>query len=98
MSEPNEKVDMLYDLVKDFKQEVNNRFDKIESKLSTLVNKEDCKQNQEYCFQQISLKKNEMEVKKLEFDYKKWGLISGMCLAVVGLGTLIVKGIFSIPI
>jgi hypothetical protein len=82
-----DKVNMIYDILKDFKEDVNKRLEKIENKIDGLVTKEECVRNHN----------DDSDNKKIilaEWSYKRAVVIAGIFSGGFGVIILLIKTLF----
>ena len=82
---------IIRDSIKDLKETVNNRLDKIEDKLDNVVTKDDCKNSQNNCFLKSEEKRTAI---KEEWSYKKFLVVASIFTGFFGVAALVVKGLF----
>lgn len=87
----NKVLDLIMDSIKDLKETVNNRLDKIENKLDNVVTKEDCKNNQGNCLLKSEEKKTAINA---EWSYKKYVVVASIFTGFFGVAALFIKGLF----
>lgn len=82
-----DKVNMIYDILRDFKEDVNKRLEKIENKIDGLVTKEECAKNHN----------DDSDNKKIilaEWSYKRAVVIAGIFSGGFGVIILLIKTLF----
>lgn len=78
----NNVVSLIVGMIKDLKNDVNSRFDKIESKIDNLVTKEECRNNTSCKI--IPGESVELLEKKEEWTVKKITAMTGLIVAAIG--------------
>jgi len=82
-----DKVNMIYDVLKDFKEDVNRRLEKIENKIDGFVTKEECGKNHNEDF-------DNKKIILAEWSYKRAVVIAGIFSGAFGVIILLIKAIF----
>jgi len=89
-------IKIIQDNFNNFRQDMNNRFDKfekkiekIEEKLEDVVTSEDCKKNRKFCIENLQLKRSEMSIRKIT-------AIGGVVTGTIAASSVIVIAILKI--
>ena len=82
-------IKIIQDNFNNFRQDMNNRFDKFEEKLEDVVTSEDCKKNRKFCIENLQLKRSEMSIRKIT-------AIGGVVTGTIAASSVIVIAILKI--